>query len=132
MIKINRKEIKYQKGQTLILLLVFIVVAIAITTAAVVAISTNSESTTNTSMGVITKQMAESGIEQALLKYLRNPSYTGETFTLDTGSVTVTVSGNGNITIDSVAVNGNFTKKVEVSAIYSNNILTVGSWKDIN
>lgn len=125
-------NIKYQKGQTLILLLVFVMVAIAISTAATFIIATNSLSATTVSQGLVTKQMAEAGAEKALLQLLRNPSYIGETFSLDTGTVSATVSGTTTLTINVTAVNGNYTKRVEVKATYGNNVLTLVSWKDLN
>jgi hypothetical protein len=123
---------KYQGGQTLVLLLVFVMVTIAITTAATFIIATNSLSTTAVSQGLVTKQMAETGAEKALLQLLRDPNYKGETFSVDSGTVVASVSGTTNLTIISTAVNGDFTKRVEVKATYSNNVLTPGSWKDIN
>lgn len=127
-----KNNFKYQKGQTLVLLLVFVMVTIAITTAATFIIATNSKSATNVTLGLTTRQMAEAGVEKALLAILRDPTYKGETFNLDSGTVTTSVSGITNLTIISTAVNGDFTKRVEVKATYSNNVLTPGSWKDIN
>jgi hypothetical protein len=127
-----KNKIKYQSGQTLILLLVFVMVTIAITTAATFIIATNSLSATTVSQGLVTKQMAEAGAEKALLQLLRNPSYMGETFSLDTGTVTATVSGTTTLTINVAATNGNYVKRVEVRATYSNNVLTLISWKDLN
>jgi Tfp pilus assembly major pilin PilA len=123
---------KYQKGQTLVLLLVFVMITIAITTAATFIIATNSLSTTNVSQGLATRQMAEAGVEKALLQLLRNPNYKGETFSLDTGTITASVSGTSTLTIDSTATNGNYVKRVEVKVLYSNNVLTPVSWKDLN
>ena len=126
------KKYRHERGQTLVLLLVFVMMAIAITTAATFIIATNSTSTSNLSIGVTTKEMAETGVQKALLALLRDPTFKGETFNIDTGTVTSTVSGTTTLTIDSMAVNGDFIKRVEVVATYSNNVLTVGSWKDIN
>jgi len=126
----KKQKIKFQEGQTLVLLLVFVMMSIAITTSAIFIIAANSTSTTNLSVGIATKQMAEAGAEKSLLALLRDPSYKGETFIIDTGTVYATVSGTTNLTINSTAINGNFTKRVEVMATYSNNVLTVGSWKD--
>jgi hypothetical protein len=107
-------------------------VTIAITTAAAFIVTTNSLSSTTVSQGLATKQMAETGAEKALLQLLRNPNYKGETFSLDTGTVTASVSGTTTLTISSTAVNGNYVKRVEVKATYSNNVLTPISWKDLN
>ena len=121
-----------QKGQALVPLLIFVMVAISITVAATIIIGTNSLSGTNVSQGLATKQMAEAGAEKAMLQLLRDPTYSGGVFDLDTGHVTVVVTGNPNVKIDSTAVNGEFTKKIEVNATYSNNVLTQVSWKEVN
>jgi hypothetical protein len=123
---------KNQKGQTLVLLLVFVTVAIAITAAAIFILTTNSLSATSFSQGRSTKAMAEAGVEKALLALLRDPNYKGETFNLDTGTVTATVSGTTTLTISVAATDGDYVKRVEVIATYSNNVLTPTSWKDLN
>lgn len=135
----TKNNFKYQKGlpdrqagQSLVLLLVFVMVAIAITTAATFIIATNSLSATAVSRGLATKRMAEAGAEKALLSLLRDPSYKGETFSLDTGTVTVSVSGTTTLTIDVAATNGDFVKRVEVITTDSDNVLTPVTWKDLN
>lgn len=128
----SKKNYKYQEGQTLVLLLVFIMVTIAITTAATFIIATNSLSATAVSQGLATREMAEAGAEKALLGLIRDPNYKGETFSLDSGTVTATVSGTTTLTIDVAATNGDYVKRVEVRATYSNNVLTPVSWKDVN
>lgn len=123
---------KNENGQSLILLLVFIVMAIAITTAATIIVGINSSSATNATIGISTKRLAESGAEKSLLALLRNPSYTGETFSLDGANITTVVTGTSPLTIDSTAVNGSVSKKVEVTATYTNNVLNIVSWKEIS
>lgn len=122
----------YQDGQTLVLLLVFVMIAIAITTAATFIIATNSKSATNVTLGLATRQMAEAGVENALLSLVRDPNFKGETFSLDTGEITSSVSGTTTLTVISTATNGDYVKRVEVKATYSNNVLTPVSWKDLN
>lgn len=122
----------HQKGNSLVLLLVFVMVAIAVTTSATFIIAANSLSVTSVSEGLVTKQMAEAGAEKALLNLVRDPVYKGETFAIDTGVVTTTVSGTTTLTINVVAVNGSYTKRVEVIAAYSNNVVTPISWKEKN
>ncbi|HET7099399.1 MAG TPA: hypothetical protein VFI61_04170 [Patescibacteria group bacterium] len=122
-------------GQALVMLLFFVLVGIIIATSATFIIASNSQAATTMSEGVIAKEMADSGIETAMLGILRNnDSYTGETISpLNGGTVVITVTGTGTKTIDSTATNGNFVKKVEVIVSYSNNILGVPtSWKEID
>ena len=131
-----------EAGQTLVALLFFVMVGMIVTTAAVMILSTNSLAAQKLSQGEVTRQLAESGAENALLRLLRDKSYgdcpnycTGDTLNIGDDSVlirvtTTTIAGTTTITIDSVATSGNFVRKVEVVA-KSNDVLTPVSWKEI-
>lgn len=123
---------KGESGQTLVMLLFFMVIAITITSAAVVMVITNSLSATKLQQGQIVYAVAESGAENALMRLLRNPSYTGETLPVGSGNAVVTVTNSGSTyTILSQGTVGNFLKKIQVTAAYTNNILTVNSWGEV-
>lgn len=119
------------KGQALVVLLVFMVVSITITSAAVIMILVNSQATSKFEAGSSTAALTESGVEDALLRLLRNPSYTGETLTIGGGSVTVEVSGGEAKTIRSQTTAGVFAREVEVKAMATGNALSVTSWKEV-
>lgn len=118
------------KGQALITLLFFIVIASTVTAASVVIIMTDSSAATKMQEGTRAYYVAESGVENALLRLLRDPSYTGETLPVSDGSVTITVSGTGPYTILAVGTVGNFQRTIQVNASYTNNILSVTSWQE--
>ena len=121
-----------QKGQALVTLLVFTIVAITITSAAVVIILTNSIGTSKLEQGTNAYYSAESGAENALLRLLRDPNYTGETLPVDDATVLISVSNVGSTyTVTSDATLGNFLRSIEVTATVVNNILTVDSWKEV-
>lgn len=118
-------------GQVLVFLLIFMVVSIIITSAATLLLFTNSTSTTRAEQGLLTYNIAESGMENALLRLLRNPFYTGETLSIDGGTATIVLSGTSTKTITSTGQQGNYVKKIQVIASYTNNVLTITSWKEI-
>ncbi|MBA3723845.1 MAG: hypothetical protein H0W89_03035 [Candidatus Levybacteria bacterium] len=121
-----------QKGQALITLLFFMIIGITITSAAVVMILVNSLSGAKLQQGEIAYHIAKSGAENGVLRLLRNPSYTGEDdLGIGGGLVDITVSGSGPYTITSTGTTGNFTRKVETTVTYVNNLLTVTSQKEI-
>ncbi|OGG11894.1 hypothetical protein A2Z00_00870 [Candidatus Gottesmanbacteria bacterium RBG_13_45_10] len=122
---------KQKNGQTLITLLIFMVIGITVTAAAVVLTISGSIKASKFQEGQITYQIAESGAENALMQRLRNPSYTGETITINGAPVTITVSGTNPITITSTALNGNYQRKIQIVAIDTNGILTVNSWNEV-
>ncbi|HKC05027.1 MAG TPA: hypothetical protein VKC54_04110 [Patescibacteria group bacterium] len=125
---------KNQSGQALVMLLFFVIVGMIVATSATFIVATNSQAATTLGEGIIAKEMADSGIETAMLQILRtNDNYTGETININGGTVVITLSGATVKTIDSVATNGSFVKKVEVTVTYSNNVLGVPtSWKEVN
>jgi len=122
---------KHTNGQALVVLLVFMVVAIMMTTMAVALVIINATAASQVEQGDSALKLAESGVENALLRLVRNPMYTGaETLALDGGSVTATVSAGNPIIITSRGVQGQFVRSASVSASFVNTILTVLSWKE--
>jgi hypothetical protein len=123
--------VQLQRGQALITLLFFMIIAITITSAAVVILLTNSVSAQKLEQGTVSYYTAESGAENALLRLLRDPNYTGETLTIDGTTVVATVTKSGSVyTITSSATFGNFKRTIQVVATYVGNILTATSWKE--
>lgn len=120
------------KGQTLVLFLIYILVAITVTSAAVAVLVTNSRSTDKVYQGTTAYDVAESGAETAILKLLRDPSYTGETLTVGEGTATITITGtNPKIIISKGKVN-NFSRSIQATVdTGSNSSLTVTSWKQL-
>ena len=122
--------LKKNKGQALLMLLVFTVIGLLVTSAATTLVLVNSSNAQKTQAGLTVLQIAESGMENALIRFLRNPSYTGETLPVGEGTATITVTGSGPFTLTSVGSIGNFSRTIQVVADY-NNILTVTSWREV-
>jgi hypothetical protein len=120
-----------QTGQALITLLFFIVIAVSITSAAVIIILVGSTAATKVQEGARVYYVAESGIENALLRLLRDPAYTGETMAVNDGTVTITVSGAPAYTITAVGTVGKHQKTIQATAQYSNGVLDVSNWKEM-
>ena len=120
-----------KKGQALLMLLVFTVIGLLVTSAATTLVLVNSSNAQKTQAGLTVLQIAESGMENALIRILRNPSYIGETLPVGEGTATITVTGSGPFTLTSVGSIGNFSRTIQVVADYNNNILTVTSWREV-
>ncbi|MCL4338331.1 hypothetical protein M1271_01430 [Patescibacteria group bacterium] len=119
------------QGQALVTLLFFVIVAITVTSAATVIILVNSLSTEKTQQSTINSVAAESGIENAILQLLRDPTYTGSTMSVGDNSVQTTVSGSNIYTITATASAGNIRRAAQAQVQNSNNVLSVLSWKEI-
>jgi hypothetical protein len=122
-----------RKGQALVALLVFMIIAITITSAAIVIAIINSQGASNFYQGLATLDIAESGTENALIRLLRDPNYPGdpEPFPVGEGSTIATVSGTTTKTINATGYLGNFSRKIQVTVVYNNNMMTIQSWKEI-
>jgi len=120
-----------EKGQALITLLFFILISLTITTGAIIIIVTNSISASKIQEGTLAYYVAESGVENALLRLLRDPNYTGETLMIGSGTAVITVSGNNPKTVLSVGQNGNFKRKVQAQINYNNGYYTFSNWREL-
>jgi len=121
----------FQKGQALITLLFFVIIALTITSAAIIIIITNSISVSKFQEGTQAYYAAESGAENALLRLLRDPNYSGETLTIGSETIVVTVSGSNPKTVVSVGQDGNFQRTVQAQMNYNNGYYTVSNWKEL-
>ena len=121
---------KYQKGQSLVLLLFFVLMAMTFAITAILTLVINSGSTTAFESGIEVRQLADSGAESALLKLIRDPFYTGESYAVEGVDIAVTVAGSSTKTITITASRGDIQRTVEVLANYTDNVLRVASWKE--
>lgn len=127
-----------QRGQALITLLFFMIIGITLITAASLVILGNIASTTSSEQGTVAYFDAENGVEDALLLLLRYPPnssspYTGGTTTYPEGQAAVTVSSSGNtITITSVGIYINATRKIQVQESNTSSGWKIMSWNEIN
>lgn len=117
-----------QRGQSLVILLVFMAVALTITGATATLIAVNSQTTSAFNEGQSAFEVAESGVENALLRLLRDPSYPGETLQVGLGSAIVIVNNN---VITSLGRWGGTTRKIQVSVSFNAGRMTIDSWREV-
>lgn len=115
----------------MVTLLIFMIIALTMTLAATSIVIVNSLSAQAVDQANVAYMVAESGIENALFRLLRDPNYAGETLTVGTGTALVTAVGAQAKTITSKGTVGNFSRTLQVTATYNNYTLTVTSWKEI-
>ncbi len=119
-------------GQALLTVIFIAVIGMFITTGALYALLNNINTATLEDVGVMTRSAAESGIENALVRLIRDPSYAGETMMLDANkTVIVSVTGSTSQTITAVATEGLITHKIAVVVHYNGGVLTIDSWNSI-
>ena len=122
----------WEGGQALVTLLFFVLISLTITSAAIIIIIINANTVGKFQEGTLAYNAAESGVENALLRLLRDPNYTGETLTIDTATAVVTVTGaNPTKTVVSVGQNGNFKRTIQAQMTYTSGYYTFSNWKEI-
>jgi len=121
-----------QKGQALVSLLIIIAVAVLAVASAIVSASISS-TTAITTISDRVYYSAETGAEEALIKLLRDPIYSGEILDIDEVRVEVAVSSPTPVEriVSSTASANNVKRRVAISAEFVNNILTVTSWEEV-
>ncbi|OGH47227.1 MAG: hypothetical protein A3A51_01715 [Candidatus Levybacteria bacterium RIFCSPLOWO2_01_FULL_39_10] len=121
-----------ESGQALITLMFFVVIGFAVISAAAVMVYNNILGASIRQQSNYAYYVAESGAQEALLRLIRDPSYSGtapgQPFTINGGSAQISVN-NGIIT--STGTYSNSVRKIEVETVYNNNELTVISWKEV-
>ena len=131
-VKSQKSKVKSSEGgQALITLLFFVLISLTITTGAIIIIIINSISVSRFQEGTLAYYIAESGVENSLLRLLRDPNYTGETLTIGTSTAVITVTGSNPKTVVSVGQNGNFKRTVQAQMTYSSGYYTFSNWKEI-
>ena len=128
---------KSQQGQSLISLLFFMVIGITVIAAATIILTTDILSASTQEQSTMSYYAAESGVEDALLRTLRNPTLT-TTYTLTTADGTASVvitnaisGGTITDTIVSTGTSGSTTRKIQVVTGYISGQRTVTSWSEI-
>lgn len=118
-------------GQALITLLVFTVIAVTIIGAAVTITLINTETSSAYDQSTQAYYLAEAGAENAILSYVRDKNYNGETLEIGNGTATITIKALDYTTIISVGQVGQYKRTIEVIGRLQDNEFTITSWADI-
>jgi hypothetical protein len=125
------KKINTSSGQALVMLLFITLMALTVIASAAVVVNGNISSASVNEQGNYAYSIAESGVEEALIRMLRDPNYSGSGATpmsMNDGTVMIVVSGG---VITSTGTYGKSVRKIQAQTVYNNNTLTISSWKEI-
>ena len=129
-------KLEYKNGFALVTVIVFSAVAMLIITAGVSLSLITTQSNQAFNAGQRALALAEAGAEEAILKLIRNPEYTGETIgadvlNIDGGTAIINISDNAGIkviTVDGQVVGAKRWVVVEVDD--SSGMMVVNSWQE--
>ncbi len=117
-----------QIGNTLVPLLIFVTVGLIVTAMAIALIIVDATIISSYQQSNAALDVAESGVENAMMTLLRNPGYTGEVLTVGNGTTTVTVTGTNPLVITSIGRVQGFSQTLTVQATWSDGLLAIQSW----
>lgn len=120
-----------QSGQALVPLLIFVIVGMIIISFTVSLVAVNSQNASRYLQGEQALSVADSGIENAMMRLLRDPEYAGGTVSIGSGQAVVTVTGTDPYTVTSVGSVGNFSRTVQVETSRVDGVLQVDSWQEV-
>jgi len=121
-----------QTGTALLTLVIFVAASMLIIGGAVMVSIIGTQETSKISLGEKAYHLAEAGIENAVIRLLRDPSYAGETLTVDDGIVTISVSGLDTKIITAESQINELKRKIQVIGTYEENRFVPASWKEID
>lgn len=123
----------HQSGSILTALIVFVAIGLLITTSATVLLADQMLLGERDAQSASLLYTAESGAENAILRLLRDPSYTGEQLPTTEGlTININVQPGPPIVITSQVEASGLTRTVQVELTRLNGVLEVQSWQQIN
>lgn len=132
MYKTNSNYYHHQSGSILTALIVFVAIGLLITTSATVLLADQMLLGEKDARSASLIYTAESGAENAILRLLRDPSYTGEQLLTSDGLIIdIAVQSGPPIVVTSRVEASNLTRSVQVELTRLNGVLEVQSWQQI-
>ena len=119
-----------KRGQTLVIFLVYIVIAMTVISVAVAILVTNTIGSSHAEQSRMAYVIAESGMENALIRLLRNPAYPGEILPVGSGQSTITLAGTDPIVVTSEGSQGDFSRRIQVSVRFVQGVMQVETWRE--
>lgn len=120
-----------QSGMALVTVLIFSAIAMVVIVTSISLTTITSQSSRTLLQGQRALHVAESGAENALMRLIRDPTYTQEELTIDDGTARIVVSGTSPRIVTVTGEVGNSVRQVEVQVSDQNGIMTVTSWKEL-
>jgi hypothetical protein len=121
------------QGQAMVTVLFVCIIGMLIVTGALYGVYNAIGMSSQSELGLLAGSAAEIGIENALIRFIRDPSYTGETMLLGNDrSVIITSGGTPKTTITATGSVGSITRRIQTIVYYNNDgVFTIESWSDI-
>lgn len=122
---------KNQQGQALIMVILIGVIAIIAVVSASTLVISELKKNTSTSYGVSQYSIAYGALENAFMRLLRDPNYTGETVALSSSTCYITATAGSTKTVEARCTDGRYVRKVGATVTFSAGIMTVSGITEV-
>ncbi len=124
--------IRYESGMALVTVIIFVAVAAIVITMGISLMIIQLQSGRQVTSAQEALIIAESGMENALIRLLRNPNYTGETLTFPDATATITVTGTAPNKIVTVVADTLYSvRTIQVTLTEQDGISEVNAWREL-
>ena len=121
-----------QSGMALVTVIIFTVIGLIVITLGITLSISTSQTNLHSMQAQQAFHIAEAGVENALIRLLRNPYYQGEVLTLNNGTATIELNNEGsNQIVVVVGEHQTIIRKIEVQLSEHNGIMRIESWKEM-
>lgn len=122
---------KKQQGQALIMVILIGVISIIAVVSASTLVISELKKNTATASGVAQYAVTYGALENAFMRLLRDPNYSGETVTLGTSTCYITATSGLTKTVDVRCTNGQYVRKLGATVIFSGGTMSVSGISEI-
>lgn len=119
------RNMRNQQGAALIMVVLIGVIALVAVVSATTLVISELRKNTVTIYGVTQYQITYGALENAFMRLLRNPNYTGETITLADSTCYITVTGDSTKTVEVRCTNGSYVRKTGATVTFADGLMTV-------
>lgn len=118
-------SMKKQQGQALIMIILIGMIALLAVISATTLVISELKKNIATAYGVSQYEITYGALENAFMRLLRNPNYTGETVVLSGSTCYITVTGASTKTVEARCSNGSYVRKIEATVVFANGLMSV-------
>lgn len=120
-----------EQGQALVVVLVLAVISIIVISASTAITIITAQDAQTVLLAEDLYVAVESGIEEAVISLLREPSYTGGTVTQNDIDVNVVVTGTNPYVIEASAESAGIRRSIQAEGTIVNTVFTLTRWEEI-
>lgn len=120
-----------QTGQALIMVILIGMIALIAVVSSTTLVVGELKKNTIATVGIAQYHVTYGALENAFIRLLRDPNYSGETLTLSPSTCYITVAGASTKTVVARCTDGTYVRKIQATVTFSSAIMSVSAISEI-